>query len=119
MKRLVLRIVINTVALFVISLILPVVVLNGIGPALLAGTVLTLLNALLRPFLLLITLPVNLITLGVFTLVINAWMLMLTDLMVGGFAIPGFLSAFVAALLLTLINLPLSNWFRSTYYRAS
>jgi putative membrane protein len=119
MKRLALRIVINTVALFVISLILPAVVLDGIGAGLLAGTVLTLLNALLRPFLLLITLPANLVTLGVFTLVVNAWMLMLTDLMVGSFTIPGFWLAFVAALLVTLINLPLSHWFRSNHLKTS
>jgi putative membrane protein len=112
MKQLAVRIFINTLALYAISIILPAVVVDGIWAGLLAGTVLALLNALVRPFLLLITLPINVLTLGVFTLVINAWMLMLTDSLVRGIAIPGFWTAFVAALLLALINLPLSHWFR-------
>ncbi|BBB93445.1 MAG TPA: phage holin family protein [Methylomusa anaerophila] len=110
MCRLVLRIVANTFALYVAKLVWPAVVLDSIWAGLLAGTVLTLLHAAIRPFLLLILLPVNLITLGLFTLVINAWMVMLTDGLIPGLTVPGFWSALVVALLATLVNLPLNRW---------
>ncbi|MFZ5899565.1 MAG: phage holin family protein [Bacillota bacterium] len=113
MKRLALRILVNTAVLYVIALVYPPVAVVSIWAALLGGTVLALLNALLRPLLLLITLPVNLITLGLFTLVVNAWMLILTDRMIGGIAIPGFWLALLVALLITLVNLLLGRWFRN------
>jgi putative membrane protein len=109
MSRLVLRIVANTIALYAAKLVLPAVVLNSVWAGLLAGRVLTLLYVLIRPFLLLIILPVNLITLGLFTLVINAWMVMLTDRLMAGLTIPGFWSALATALLVTLANLPLNQ----------
>ncbi|MFA5385275.1 MAG: phage holin family protein [Eubacteriales bacterium] len=112
MNRLVLKIIANTFALYAATLVLPAAVLNGVWAGLLAGTVLTLLNILIRPFLLLITLPVNLITLGLFTLVINTWMVMLTDKIIPGVTIPGFWSALAAALLVTLANLLLNQWTR-------
>lgn len=114
MKRLGLRILINAAVLYIIALLYPPVVVGSLWAALLGGAVLALLNALLRPLLLLITLPVNLITLGLFTLVVNAWMLILTDRMIGGIAIPGFWLALAVALLITLVNLLLGRWFRNT-----
>lgn len=109
MIRLILRVGANTFALYAAALVLPAVVLDSIRAGLLAGMALTLLHMLIRPFLLLIALPVNLITLGLFTLVINAWMLMLTDKMIAGLTIPGFWPALAAALLVTLVNLPLTS----------
>lgn len=109
MSRLVLRIGTNTLALYAATLVLPAVILNSIWAGLLAGTVLTLLHVLIRPFLLLIALPVNLITLGLFTLVINTWMVMLTDRMIAGLTISGFWPALAAALLVTLVSLPLTS----------
>lgn len=90
MGRLVLRIGANTLALYAAVLVMPAVFLNNIWAGLLAGTVLTLLHVLIRPFLLLVALPVNLVTLGLFTLVINTWMVMLTSRIIAGLAVPGF-----------------------------
>jgi putative membrane protein len=109
MSRLVLRTGANTFALYAAALVLPAAALNSVWAGLLAGTVLTLLHVFIRPFMLLIALPVNLVTLGLFTLVINAWMVMLTDRMIAGLTIPGFWSALAAALLVTLVNLPLTS----------
>lgn len=117
MSRLVFRMVANTAAVYVTALVIPAVVLESAWVGLLAGAVLTLLNALVRPFLLLITLPVNLITLGLFTLVVNAWMLMLTSRLVEGLTIPGFWWALAAALLVTLVNVPLNQWFGNRRFR--
>ncbi|OAT87120.1 phage holin family protein [Desulfotomaculum copahuensis] len=109
MSRLVLRIAANSLALYAAALVVPAVVLNDIWAGLLAGTVLTVLHVLIRPFLLLVALPVNLITLGLFTLVINTWMVMLTNWIVAGFAVPGFWPALAVSLLVTLFNLPLNR----------
>lgn len=117
MKRLVLRIAVNVFAIYLASMIIPAVVINSVGAGLLAGAVLTLLNTFVRPLLLLITLPVNLITLGLFTLTVNAWMLMLTTSLVGGLVIPGFWLALLASLPVALVNLLLNHWFRRTRSR--
>lgn len=107
MVRLLLKTGANMVALYAAALVLPAIFLDNICAGLLAGITLTLLHMLIRPFLLLIILPFNLITLGLFTLVVNAWMVILTDKMIGGLSVPGFWPALAAALLVTLFNLPL------------
>ena len=70
-----------------------------------AAAVLGLLNALVRPVLWFITLPITVLTLGLFLLVLNAIMLELTDFLVPGFEIDGFGWAIVGALVLSLISL--------------
>jgi len=117
MSRLVIRIGANTIAFHAAALVLPAVVLNSVWAGLLAGTVLTLLHLLIRPFLLLLTLPVNLITLGLFTLVINAWMVMLTDKIIPGLTVPGFWPALAASLLVTLVNLLLNRTFETVFHK--
>lgn len=116
MTRLAFRIAANTLALYAASLLFPAVVLTGVGAALLAGTVLTLLNVLIRPFLLLITLPINLLTLGLFTLVINAWMVLLAAKLIAGLTVTGFWPAVAAGLVVTLVNLLLNHWLRGRLY---
>lgn len=70
----------------------------------LAALVLTALNYLLRPLLMLIALPLNLITLGLFMLLINAWMIMLADLIVKGWQMPGFWASLLAGTLVLILN---------------
>lgn len=116
MTRLAFRIAANTSALYVASLLFPAVVLSSAWAGLLAGTVLTLLNVLVRPFLMLITLPINLLTLGLFTLVINAWLVLLAAKLIAGVTVAGFWPALVTGLVVTLVNLPLTHWFRNRRY---
>lgn len=80
------------------------VVLKHPTTALIAALVLVLVNILIKPLLWLITLPINLITFGLFSLVINAWMIMLMDKMVGGIHIAGFWLSVLIALIITLLN---------------
>lgn len=68
-----------------------------------AALLLLLINTVIRPLFALLTLPISLLTMGVFTLFINAWMLMLSAGLLGGFAVTGFWGAVVAALLLSLV----------------
>jgi len=78
---------------------------DGPVPALLAALVLGLVNAFVRPLAILLTLPLTLLTFGLFLLVVNALMLMLAAALVPGFSVRGFGPAFWGALLLALFNL--------------
>ena len=85
-------------------------IVNGIrvdsaGAALLAALVLGVVNAIVRPLMVLLTLPLTIITLGLFLLVINALMLQLVAAVVPGLRVRGFAPAFWGALLLSVLNL--------------
>lgn len=69
-----------------------------------AALVLTVLNYLLRPLLMVIALPLNLVTLGLFMLLINAWMVMLADAIVAGWQVSGFWPAILAGTLVLIFN---------------
>ncbi|MEN6390158.1 MAG: phage holin family protein [Syntrophomonas sp.] len=71
---------------------------------LLAALILTALNYLLRPLLMVITLPLNLLTLGLFMLLINAWMVMLADAIVTSWQMPGFWASLFAGTLVLIFN---------------
>lgn len=100
---------INALGLLVLPYIVAGIQVRGIWAALLAALVLGLVNALIRPFLLLVFLPLNLLTLGLFTLVINALLLWLVAALVPGFGVAGFAAALVGALVLTLVS-GLASW---------
>jgi len=104
------------VLLYSVLLLLVARMLSGIeirdyGQALLAAFVLSVLNLLVRPLLVIFTLPLLVITLGLFVWVINAWLLMLTSRIVGGFHVDGFRSALLASLLLSIFTLGASLLF--------
>ncbi|OPX87637.1 MAG: Membrane protein of unknown function [Pelotomaculum sp. PtaB.Bin104] len=105
MKKYILQFVINSAAFYTVALVFPAVRLDDFFACVLAGAVLVLINLVIRPFLILIALPVNFLTLGFFVLVINIWMVMLADLLVSGINIPGFWLAFATALLISAANL--------------
>lgn len=113
-RALLARLLLNTLALWLVASLYPGIYFApgaGLLDYLVAGALWGLANALLRPLLLFLTLPLNLLTLGLFTLVVNAFVLYLvaqaTLLKVQGFA-----GAFVGALLLSLASLFLSWLFR-------
>ena len=95
---------INTLTLLIISQILPGFTFASYWSALITSLVLGLVNSVIRPLLLLITLPINLLTLGIFTFVINALMILLVSSVVKGFEVDSFGTAFMAALLLWIIS---------------
>jgi putative membrane protein len=94
----------NAIGLVVVAAILPGIQLHGAWAVVVAALVLGIVNAIIRPVLLLISLPLNLVTLGLFTFVVNALMLELTAAVVPGFQVHGFLTAIVASLLLAVIS---------------
>ena len=72
--------------------------------AIVGSVILGLVNATIRPIILILALPLNLLTLGLFTLIINGFMLWLVSLVVRGFAVQGFWAAIIAALILMIIS---------------
>jgi putative membrane protein len=101
---------INALGLILVSRVVSGIHFEGQGGGLLgnvlaAAAILGLVNAAIKPLLLLLTLPINLLSLGLFTLVINGGMLWLTSWLVAGFKVGGFWPAVWGALLLSLIGL--------------
>ncbi len=92
--------------IYLAAQVVPGITLRGkpLWPALLAGLVLALINAVVRPVLKLITLPLTLLTLGLFLFVLNAFCLWLTSAVVPGFDVNGFRAAFLGALLITVVS---------------
>ncbi len=111
MRGLLARLVLNTLALWLVSLLYPGVRFTpgaGLADYLVAGAIWGLANALIRPVFLFLTLPLNLLTLGLFTLVINGAILYLVA-QVTALEVQSFPSAVVGAILLSLVSLAL-NW---------
>ena len=95
---------INAGVLLLMPYILPAVQVRDFGAALIAALVLGLLNAIVRPILVVLTLPVTMLTLGLLILVINGLMFWLASRLLDGFQVASFGWAIVAALLFSLIS---------------
>lgn len=100
---------ISAIAIVISAYILPGIKVPNFTTALVVALVLGILNAVIRPLLLLLTLPVNILTLGLFTLVINAIIILLVASLVPEFQVNGFLSALLFAIILSVINSLLIN----------
>jgi putative membrane protein len=113
MTRLLLKWVLNSFALFFVMKLIPGIRIDRFQDLLVGALVIGLLNAFLRPLVILLTLPVTVVTLGLFTLVINGLMFYLAAHVVEGFHVSGFGVAFVAALLFSLFSFVLNLIFRT------
>ncbi len=111
MTRLILRWVLNSFALFFVMKVVPGIQIDHFQDLLIATLVIGLLNAFLRPVIILLTLPVTMLTLGLFTLVINGLMFYLATYLVHGFHAAGFGAAFLAALFFSLFSFVLNMIF--------
>ncbi len=101
---LLLRWLINALALLLVANVVPGISVTSFYAALIAALVLGIANAVIRPLLLLLTLPINILTLGLFTFVINALLFWFASSIVKGFNVSGFGAAFFGALVLWLIS---------------
>ena len=99
-----------TIAIIVTSYLLDGIQVSGFFSAFFAAAILGILNAFFRPFLLIITLPINILTLGFFTFVINAILLMMASGVIPGFEVAGFWSAVFGSLFISLIS-----WFITSF----
>lgn len=107
--RLVITWLINAAALLALPYLMHSVTVSDFGTALIAALVLGLVNTLIRPVLVLLTLPVTLVSMGLFILVINAFLFWLVAQVIDGFHVAGFWSAFLAAILYSIISWALST----------
>lgn len=105
-----LRLLIGAVGLWLAESILPGIEVANVGTLIAAAFLLGIVNAIVRPVLVVLTLPITVITLGIFLLVINAAMLGLVALVLPGFDIAGFWSAFFGALIVSMTGW-IASWF--------
>lgn len=103
--RLLLTIIMSALGLLIVSYLVPGFTITTFWAALLVAIVLGFVNAFLRPLFILLTLPINIVTLGLFTLVINGLMIMLVAWIVPGFSVDGLWAAIWASIVLWLISL--------------
>jgi len=102
--KIIAHLLLSGLAVFVAARLLPGVSVDGYGTALLVAVVLGVANAVLKPILLLLTLPINILTLGLFTFVIIGGLVELTAALVPGFRVSGFLWALAFAFVLAVVN---------------
>lgn len=105
--------VLSALALILVSKIITGITLADFGSALIAVVVIGLVNALIKPVLLLLTLPITILSLGLFTFVINALMLLLASQFTPGFKVDGFGTALIASILFSIISMLLRSLVRS------
>jgi putative membrane protein len=98
------RLFLNALALLIVSAVIPGIEVRGVLPALSAAFFLGVINAVVRPVLLILTLPLTIMTLGLFIPLLNAALLKLVSLIIQGFEVHGFWSAVFGAILLSLIS---------------
>jgi putative membrane protein len=106
--RLLLLWILNAVALLAVTYLLPSIQVSGFGAALVAALVLGFINTLVRPILALLTLPITVLTLGIFYLVLNGLLFWFASALIPGFHVEGFLSALIGAILYGVIAWALS-----------
>lgn len=102
--KLLLKIFISTVAILVAAYIIPGVSVDSWITAIVVAIVLGVLNAFARPILVFLTLPINFVTLGLFTFIINAFLVWLTALIVAGFSVTTFWVALLLSVVVSLIS---------------
>lgn len=102
--RLIIRILLTAVAVFLIAEFLPGVSVASYVTAIIVAVVLAILNLIVKPILVILTLPVTILTLGLFLLVINAIIILLADSFVTGFGVDGFWIALIFSLLLSVFQ---------------
>ncbi|HYA14295.1 MAG TPA: phage holin family protein [Syntrophales bacterium] len=107
---LLIRWLILTIAIIVASYLLEGIHISGFFSAFFAAAILGILNALFRPVLIILTLPINILTLGLFTFIINALMLKMASGVIPGFEVHGFWTAVFGALIISFISWLLNSF---------
>ena len=105
---LILRWILNALALIAVAYLYPGVQIDSFIAALIAALVLGLVNAIIRPLVIILTLPINILTLGLFTFVINALLFWFVAEIIKGFSVTGFVAALIGSILYSLITLIIS-----------
>lgn len=110
MINIILRLIILTAGVFLASYLVPGINVSGYGAAIKAAVILGILNVFIKPVLIILTLPINLLTLGLFTLVINGLLLWFAGYAVSGFEVSSFLTAIVGAVIISVLSILLNRF---------
>ena len=110
----VIRVVITGIAVFLAVMIVPGIEVDSLPTGLIAGLVLTILNLLVRPILFVLTLPLIVLSMGLFLIVVNALLLGLTAYLVSGFSVTGFWPAVGGAIVISFVTMILNWWTSDT-----
>lgn len=100
----IIKVLVTAVAAYFAAWLLPNVTIDSAGTAIIVALVFALLNAIVRPILVLLTIPITVLTLGLFLLVINIIIVKLTDALIGGFDVDGWLAALLFSLVVTVVS---------------
>lgn len=114
MKKFILKWLTNFAGIILVAQTIPGIVVIDLSSALVAALMIGLLNTFIKPIVLIITLPINILSLGLFTLFINTFVFYAASKLVSGFSIAGFWSAFWGALMLSVISF-LMNLFTGSF----
>ncbi len=104
MTKLFMKYVSIILTIYLLSFVLDTIHIGSIPALLIMGLVLLVVNLILKPILLLITLPVSLLTLGLFSFIVNAWTIMIADHFVTNISMGGFLNSLLAAFIIVIFN---------------
>src|SRR3989344_2974587 len=99
----------SALAIIIVTYLLPGVAIDSLFAALVTALILGLINTFVKPLIIILTLPINILTLGLFTFVINALLIMLTDFIVPGFSVASFWWALLFSVILTVVNFALND----------
>lgn len=102
--QIIINLLVSGVAVLISAYVIPGVSVDGLFAAIVVAVVLALVNAFIRPIVGFLTLPINMLTLGLFSFIITALMVMLTAAIVPGFEVDGFLAAIIFGVVLSLVN---------------
>jgi len=104
MIKFIIRLLISAVSLIIVAYLIPGITFDSYLTVLFAALILGIVNAIIRPVILILTLPINILTLGIFTFIVNAFMLWIVHLLISGFHITNFSTAIWGALIYWIIN---------------
>lgn len=106
------KLLLQGISLYIVSSLVPGIHLDSFAAAILAVFVISLLNMFIKPVLFILTLPITVLTLGLFALVLNALMLMLAGSVLSGFTVDGFGAAFLGSIAYSLLSALLNSLVR-------
>lgn len=107
--KFIIKILVNSLAIFLTAMLLPGIHVDNMVTAICVAAMLAILNAVLKPVLIFLTLPITLITFGFFLLVINAGVILLTDYLIDGFSVDGFWWAILFSIVVFILNSIMEN----------
>jgi putative membrane protein len=111
--HLLIRLIINAIVFYLIALYVPGFHISGWTAAIIAAVIFGLVNAIIRPIVLLLSLPATILTLGLFVIVVNALMFWLTVWITPGFKVDGFMPALIGGVIMTVVSIITNHLFKA------